>query len=69
MSKKKTRTATTKQSLNVDAEKWTTLKQLAADLNRPMSELVQEGVDAVLEPAEKQQASIERIVASIKSAR
>jgi len=58
---------TTKRTVTVDEDRWARLKQIAEREGRPLSELAQEGIDVVLDLAEKQQNTIERTVARLES--
>lgn len=57
---------TTKRTIPVDPERWERLKAVAELTGRPLSELAQEGIDAVLDLAERQQNTIERAVARLE---
>lgn len=50
-------------SIQLDEDKHTRLKQLAARRRVSMAVLAREGIDRVLELAEKQQATVERYLA------
>lgn len=57
---------TTKRTVSVDEERWAKLKAIAQHQGRTVSELAQEGIDVVLDLAEKQQNTIERTVARLE---
>lgn len=50
-----------KRSIEVDADRWERLGRIAAEQKRPVTELVQEGIDVVLDLGEKQMNTIERL--------
>lgn len=56
----------TKRTVAVDAARWERLKAVAEATGRPLSELAQEGIDVVLDLAEKQQNTIERVTARLE---
>lgn len=56
-----------KRSVDVDPDRWEKLKRIAEGQGRPVTELAQEGIDVVLDLAEKQQNTIERTVARLES--
>lgn len=55
-----------KRTIAVDAARWERLKAIAETTGRPLSELAQEGIDVVLDLAEKQQNTIERVTARLE---
>lgn len=56
----------TKRTIAVDPERWERLKAIAELTGRPPSELAQEGIDVVLDLAERQQNTLERVVARLE---
>lgn len=55
-----------KRTLEVEADRWSRLKRVAEHQDRPVKELVQEGLDVVLDLAEKQMNTLERVAARIE---
>jgi macrodomain Ter protein organizer (MatP/YcbG family) len=52
-----------KRTLDVDTSRWERLKLIAEHQGRPVTELVQEGIDVVLDLGEKQMNTLERAIA------
>lgn len=55
-----------KRIVQVDEERWARLKEIAESQGRQPSDLAQEGIEVVIELAEKQQNTIERAVAKLE---
>lgn len=55
-----------RRTILVTTEVWGKLKRVAEDRRVPIAEFVREGIDAVLDLAEKQQDTIERVAKELQ---